>query len=118
MVGRYRDSLTQKRTRKPNGLHDPLKETGVKLSSLATDALSVSGRLTLDTLVSGTTDPDVLAARSGITLSEREPRSGANGCRVASRYGGAGDSLLAASDGVRLAWAKHGKGPPIVKAAN
>jgi hypothetical protein len=23
-----------------------------------------------------------------------------------------------APDGVRLAWAKHGKGPPIVKAAN
>ena len=26
--------------------------------------------------------------------------------------------FCAASDGVRLAWAKHGKGPPIVKAAN
>jgi len=38
-----------------------LEDAGVKLCSVATDVLGVSGRLMLDALVSGTTDPEVLA---------------------------------------------------------
>jgi transposase len=38
-----------------------LQDAGVKLSSVATDILGVSGRAMLDGLVSGTRDPEVLS---------------------------------------------------------
>jgi hypothetical protein len=37
-----------------------LQDTGVKLSSVTTDILGVSGRAMLDALVAGECDPDVL----------------------------------------------------------
>src|SRR6185437_9922227 len=58
---RYRKSLIQERTREANRLHKVVEDAGVKLSSVATDVLGVSGRLMLQALVSGTTDPELLA---------------------------------------------------------
>jgi transposase len=58
---RYRKVLTQERTREAQRLHKVLEDTGVKLASVATDILGVSGRAMLDALVAGTTDPEVLA---------------------------------------------------------
>lgn len=58
---RYRKVLTQERSREAQRLHKVLEDTGVKLASVATDILGVSGRAMLEALVQGTTDPDVLA---------------------------------------------------------
>ena len=58
---RYRKSLTEERTRAANRLHKVLQDAGIKLSSVATDMLGVSGRSMLMALVAGTTDPALLA---------------------------------------------------------
>lgn len=58
---RYRKVLIQERTREVQRLHKVLEDAGVKLSSVASHVLGVSGRLMIEALISGTTDPDVLA---------------------------------------------------------
>jgi transposase len=58
---RYRKAQIGERQREANRLHKILEDTGIKLDSVATDILGVSGRAMLDALVAGTTDPVVLA---------------------------------------------------------
>src|SRR5664280_1406712 len=58
---RYRKTQIQERSREANRLHKALEDTGIKLDCVASDILGVSGRLMLDALVTGTTDPEVLA---------------------------------------------------------
>ncbi len=58
---RYRKTQIQERSREANRLHKALEDTGIKLDCVATDILGKSGRAMLDALVSGTTDPEVLA---------------------------------------------------------
>jgi transposase len=58
---RYRKALIQDRTREANRLHKVLEDAGMKLASVATDVLGVSGRAMLEALIGGTTDPNVLA---------------------------------------------------------
>jgi transposase len=58
---RYRTALTQDRTRAANRLHKVLQDAGIKLASVATDILGVSGRAMLTALAQGTTDPAILA---------------------------------------------------------
>ena len=58
---RYRKTQIAERQREANRLHKALEDTGIKLDCVATDILGVSGRAMLDALVSGTTDPQVLA---------------------------------------------------------
>jgi transposase len=58
---RYRKALIQDRTRVANRLHKALEDAGVKLASVASDILGVSGRAMLEALAQGTTDPAVLA---------------------------------------------------------
>jgi transposase len=58
---RYRTSLTQERSRLANRLHKVLQDAGLKLASVASDILGVSGRAMLTALARGTTDADVLA---------------------------------------------------------
>lgn len=58
---RYRKVLIQERTREAQRLHKVLEDAGIKLASVATDILGVSGRAMLEALVQGTTDPAVLA---------------------------------------------------------
>jgi transposase len=58
---RYRKALIQERTREAQRLHKVLEDAGIKLSSVASDILGVSGRLMLEALTQGTHDPGVLA---------------------------------------------------------
>ena len=58
---RYRKTQIQERAREANRLHKALEDTGIKLDCVATDILGKSGRAMLDALISGTTDPALLA---------------------------------------------------------
>jgi transposase len=53
--------LIQEQQRAANRLHKLLQDAGIKLASVATDILGVSGRAMLEALGQGTTDPEVLA---------------------------------------------------------
>jgi transposase len=58
---RYRKSLTDERVREINRLQKLLETANIKLSSVATDVMGVSGRAMLEALIAGNTDPEVLA---------------------------------------------------------
>jgi transposase len=58
---RYRAHQMRDRTQEVNRLHKVLEDAGIKLASVATDVMGVSGRAMLLALVGGTTDPMVLA---------------------------------------------------------
>src|SRR6266545_4244778 len=58
---RYRKAQIEERTREAQRLEKILQDAGVKLSSVATDILGVSGRAMLTALVQGTRDPDVVS---------------------------------------------------------
>jgi transposase len=70
---RYRKALIQDRTREANRLHKVLEDAGVKLATMATDILGVSGRAMLTALVAGTTDPAVLADLARGKLRKKLP---------------------------------------------
>jgi len=70
---RYRKALIQDRTREANRLHKILEDAGIKLATVATDILGVSGRSMLQALIGGTTDPDVLADLARGTLRKKLP---------------------------------------------
>jgi transposase len=58
---RYRKAQIQERSREAQRLDKVLQDAGIKLSSVATDLQGKSARDMLDAMVSGTTDPEVLA---------------------------------------------------------
>lgn len=58
---RYRVQQVQDQAQETNRLHKVLEDAGVKLSTVASDVMGVSGRLMLRALVEGTTDAAVLA---------------------------------------------------------
>ena len=58
---RYRKTQINDRSREAGRLHKILEDTGIKLDCVASDILGASGRAMLDAIVSGTTDPEVLA---------------------------------------------------------
>jgi transposase len=60
-VTRYRRQLTEERARETQRLQKVLEDANVKLSSVASDVLGVTGRMILDALCAGERDPDVLA---------------------------------------------------------
>jgi transposase len=70
---RYRKALIQDRTREANRLHKVLEDAGIKLATVATDILGVSGRAMLTALVTGTTDPTVLADLARGALRKKLP---------------------------------------------
>jgi transposase len=70
---RYRKVLIQDRTREANRLHKVLEDAGLKLATVATDILGVSGRDMLHALVAGTTDPAILADLARGTLRKKLP---------------------------------------------
>jgi len=70
---RYRKVLIQDRTRAANRLHKLLQDAGIKLASVATNILGVSGRAMLQALVDGTTDPQVLADLARGRLRKKLP---------------------------------------------
>lgn len=58
---RYRAQQVQDRTQEVNRLCKVLEDAGLKLTSVVSDVLGVSGRAMLEALIAGTTDPVVLA---------------------------------------------------------
>jgi transposase len=70
---RYRKALVQERTREAQRLHTLLEDAGIKLSSVASDTLGVSGRLMLAALIQGTHDPEVLADLAKGQLRKKLP---------------------------------------------
>jgi transposase len=70
---RHRKVLIQERSRAANRLHKLLQDAGIKLASVASDILGVSGRAMLEALVAGTTDPQVLADLARGKLRQKLP---------------------------------------------
>ena len=70
---RYRKTQIEERSREVQRLEKVLQDAGIKLSSVATRVLGVSGRAMLDALVEGTTDPEVLAELAGGRLRAKLP---------------------------------------------
>lgn len=70
---RYRKCQIRDRQREANRLHKVIQETGIKLDTVASDLLGKSGRDMLDALVSGTTDPAVLADLARGQLRKKIP---------------------------------------------
>jgi transposase len=60
-ITRYQVQQVRDRSQEVNRLCKVLEDAGIKLTSVATDVLGVSGRAMVDALVAGTTDPMVLA---------------------------------------------------------
>jgi transposase len=58
---RYRKKLIQARTAETQRVHKVLEDAGIKLDSVASDVLGVSGRAMLTALIDGERDPLVLA---------------------------------------------------------
>jgi len=70
---RYRKAQIEERTREAQRLDKILQDAGVKLSSVASDILGVSGRAMLTALVAGTTDATVLADLAKGVLRRKIP---------------------------------------------
>jgi len=70
---RYRKGIIQERTRQANRLHKVLEDAGIKLASVASDVLGVSGRAMLQALVTGTRDPEMLADLARGNLRKKLP---------------------------------------------
>jgi hypothetical protein len=70
---RYRKTQIQERSREVQRLDKVLQDAGIKLSSVATDVLGVSGRAMLEALVAGTHDPAVLAGLAKGRLRSKLP---------------------------------------------
>jgi len=60
-VVRYRTHLIAERVREVNRVHKVLEDANLKLSSVATDIMGVSGRAMLAALIAGKDDPEALA---------------------------------------------------------
>ncbi|TDF87526.1 IS110 family transposase [Paenibacillus piri] len=58
---RYRRSIIEERTREANRLQKVLEGGNIKLASVASNVLGVSGRNMLEAMINGETDPSVLA---------------------------------------------------------
>jgi transposase len=70
---RYRVQQVRDRTQEVNRLCKVLEDAGVKLSTVATNVVGVSGRAMLTALIDGTTDPAVLADLARGKLRKKLP---------------------------------------------
>jgi transposase len=70
---RYRVQQVRDRAQEVNRLYKVLEDSGLKLTSVITDVMGVSGRAMLDALVAGTTDPVVLADLARGRLRKKLP---------------------------------------------
>lgn len=71
---RYRKAKIEERTREVQRLEKVLQDAGIKLSSVASEVLGVSGRAILDALISGTHDPELLAELALGALRRKLPQ--------------------------------------------
>lgn len=69
---RYRRSLIDERSREINRLQKVLEGANIKLSSVASNVLGVSGRAMIEALISGVDDPIVLAELSKSRLRNKK----------------------------------------------
>ena len=70
---RYRKRLIQAHTSECQRIHKTLEDAGIKLDSVASDVLGVSGRAMLAALVAGERDPEVLAELAKGVLRKKIP---------------------------------------------
>ena len=70
---RYRTSLVHERTRELQRLEKILEDAGIKLTSVATQTLGVSGRAMIEALIAGERDPQVLADRARARMRAKIP---------------------------------------------
>lgn len=68
---RYRTTLTDERSREVNRVQKVLEDANIKLASVASNVLGVSGRAMLDQLIQGQTDPATLAELAKGRLREK-----------------------------------------------
>src|SRR5436189_2372303 len=61
---RYRRTLVRERTREKQRLEKLLEDAQIKLSSVISDILGVSGRLMIEAMIGGQRDPKILAQLS------------------------------------------------------
>lgn len=71
---RYRKALIGEHTRQVNRIHKTLEDAGVKLATVASDVMGVSGREMLRALIGGVTDPDALAELARGRLRAKLPQ--------------------------------------------
>lgn len=69
---RYRTKLGDERQSEVNRLQKVLEDANIKLASVATDVMGVSGRAILEELVRGTTDPQTLAELAKGRLRDKQ----------------------------------------------
>jgi transposase len=70
---RYRKSLTDERVREVNRLQKFLETANIKLSSVASNVVGISGRAMLEALTAGSTDPQVLSELAKGRLRKKLP---------------------------------------------
>lgn len=70
---RYRRSVIRERAQVVNRIHKVLEGANIKLGAVATDIVGASGRAMLSALVSGETDPEVLADLAKGQLRDKIP---------------------------------------------
>lgn len=70
---RYRKTVIEERTREVQRLEKLLEDAGIKLSSVASSIVGVSGRAMLQALIDGQRDPVVLADLAKATLRRKTP---------------------------------------------
>ncbi len=70
---RQRTQLIQERSAAANRIQKVLEDANIKLASVATDVLGVSGRDMLEALIAGETDPEKLAELARKRLREKIP---------------------------------------------
>lgn len=71
---RTRTAITRERSREVQRLEKLLEDAGIKLSSVATDIMGVSGRAMLQELIEGQRDPVVLADLAKRRLRNKTPQ--------------------------------------------
>jgi transposase len=74
MLTRYRKAQIEERVREAQRLDKVLQDAGIKLSSVASDILGVSGKAMLEALVAGSNDPQALAELARGTLRRKLPQ--------------------------------------------
>lgn len=70
---RYRKALTGERTSEVNRIHEVLEDAGVKLATVASSVMGVSGRAMMAALIEGSADPHALAELAKGRLRNKLP---------------------------------------------
>jgi len=84
---RQRSKLVEERARQVNRLHKVLEDANIKLASVATDVMGVSGRAMLEELIKGQTEPTAMAELArGRMRTKREALSQALTGRVQEHH--------------------------------